>query len=182
MRIFVAGATGVIGRELLPMLAGHEIVGMTRSRPDVVRDLGGTPALVDVYDREAVLRAVAEARPEVVVDLLTDLAGRDFAANSRIRREGTANLVPAAVAAGARRFVVESVSFPLEGEGGAALAEMERLVRESGMVAVVLRFALLWGPGTWYEAPQPGQEFIHVREAAEQTRDAIFGRAPAAAG
>lgn len=73
MRIFVAGATGAIGRALLPLLEGHKVVGMTRSRPELVRDLGAEPLVCDVYDRERLLAVVAEARPEVAVDLLTDL-------------------------------------------------------------------------------------------------------------
>lgn len=166
MRILVAGATGAIGRELLPLLGGHDVVGLTRSRPELVRELGAEPAVCDVYDRERLFEVVAAARPEVVVDLLTDLAGRDFAANARIRREGTRNLVDAAVAAGARRLVVESVSFELQPEGAAALAEMERLAEESGLETAIVRLSLLWGPGTWYDEPPEG-DAVHVREAAE---------------
>lgn len=175
MRIFVAGASGVIGRELLPMLAGHQIFGMTRSRPDLVRELGAAPVVVDVYDREAVLGAVLAARPYVVVDLLTDLAGRDFAANNRMRREGTATVVAAAVAAGAGRLVVESVGFELAPEAADALATMERLVRESGLDSRIIRLGRLWGPGTWTDAPDPDveDEYVHVRDAARLFRDAI---------
>jgi nucleoside-diphosphate-sugar epimerase len=173
VRILVAGATGAIGRELLPLLGGHDVVGMTRSRPELVRELGAEPAVCDVYDRERLFEVLAAARPEVVVDLLTDLANRDFAANSRIRREGTRNLVDAAVAAGARRLVLESVSFELPPDGAAACAEMERIAEESGLETVVLRFALLWGPGTWHDAPEPGREFVHVRDAAEAVAAAI---------
>ncbi len=68
------------------MLVGHDVVGMTRSRPELVRELGAEPVVVDVYERDAVFAAVGAARPDVVVDLLTDLAGGDFAANNRIRR------------------------------------------------------------------------------------------------
>ncbi len=178
MRIFVAGASGAIGRQLLPLLAGHQVVGMTRSRPEVVRGLGAEPAVVDVYDRERLFEVVGAARPEVVVHLLTDLANRDFQANNRIRREGTRNLLRAAVAAGARRVVVESISFEVPRGGAAAVAEMERLARESGLEAIVLRFGLLWGPGTWYEKPEPEADFVHVREAAGAVRDAILGAAP----
>ena len=77
------GATGVLGRELLPMLADHAVVGMTRSRVDVVRALGAEPVVADVYDRERVLAVVAAARPDVVVHLLTDLAERDFLKRTR---------------------------------------------------------------------------------------------------
>lgn len=175
MRILVAGASGAIGRQLLPLLAEHDVVGMTRSRPDLVRELGAEPVVVDVYDRERLFQVVAAANPEVVVDLLTDLAARDFDANARVRREGTPHLVDAAVAAGARRIVVESVSFDLPPDGAAAVETMEWLVRESGLESVVLRFGRLWGPGTWHEALDgPGDGgFIHVREAAEAVRDAI---------
>ncbi|HEY6017071.1 MAG TPA: NAD(P)H-binding protein [Gaiellaceae bacterium] len=172
MRILVAGATGAIGRELLPLLGGHEVFGMTRSRPELVRELGAEPVVCDVYDRERLFEAVAAARPEVVVSLLTDLANRDFAANSRIRREGFPNLVDAAVAAGARRLVVESVSFELPPDGAAALAAMEQAALESGLEAEILRFGVLCGPGTWHEQEDgPGQ--IHVREAAERVSAAL---------
>ena len=113
MRIFVAGATGAIGRTLLPLLHDHTVVGMTRSRPELVRALGAEPAVCDVYDRRRVLAVVKAACPVVVVDLLTDLAAWDFAANNRIRRGGTPSLVAAAVAAGARKLIIESVGFPL---------------------------------------------------------------------
>lgn len=176
MRIFVAGATGVIGRELLPMLADHAVVGMTRSRVDAVRALGAEPVVADVYDRELVFAVVAAARPDVVVHLLTDLAERDFEANARIRRVGTRNLVDAAVRARARRLVVESISFAASAEGAAAVAEMERLAKESGLESIVLRLARLWGPGTWNERPEEGAEFIHVREAARVVYEAAVGR------
>jgi nucleoside-diphosphate-sugar epimerase len=175
MRIFIAGATGVIGRQLLPLLAGNTVVGMTRSRPEVVRDLGAEPVVADVFDRERILTVVAEARPDVVVHLLTDLASRDFAANARIRRVGTRHLVDAASAANARRLVVESISFASSPEGDAAVAEMETVARESRLEVAILRLPHLWGPGTWQERPDEGVEFLHVGEAARLVRDAIFG-------
>jgi nucleoside-diphosphate-sugar epimerase len=174
MRIFVAGASGVIGRNLLSMLGGHVVFGMTRSRAEVVRELGAEPVMADVYDRERVLAVLAEARPEVVVHLLTDLASRDFAANARMRRVGTAHLVDAAVAARARRLVVESISFASSPESEAAVAEMERLAHASGLDVVVLRLARLWGPGTWNETPGQGGAFIHVHDAARLVCDAIL--------
>jgi nucleoside-diphosphate-sugar epimerase len=173
VRIFVAGATGAIGRALLPLLAAHEVVGMTRSRPDLVRDLGARPVVCDVYDRERLLAVVAGARPEVVVDLLTDLAVWDFGANNRIRREGTRNLVDAAVAAGARRLVVESVDFELPPDGEAAVREMERIARESGLQVDILRFGRLWGPHTGHEEDpgEPGR--VHVSAAARAVVDTL---------
>ena len=114
VRVFLAGATGVIGRRLLPMLvaAGHEVTAMTRSeeRAAALRDAGATPVVCDVFDAEGV-RAAMEARgPEVVLHELTDLPPaldprkmeEQAAGNDRIRTEGTRNLVAAAVAAGAR--------------------------------------------------------------------------------
>ena len=174
MRIFVAGATGAIGRQLLPLLVGeHEVAGMTRSRPELVRELGAEPAVCDVYDSERLFGAVGAFRPQVVVHLLTDLANRDFEANNRIRVEGTRNLVDAAVAAGTRKIVVESVAFELPPAGEQALAEMVQLVRASRLDPVVLRFAMLWGPGTWHEDGAPGEGYQHVREAAEAVRAAL---------
>jgi nucleoside-diphosphate-sugar epimerase len=119
MRIFVAGATGAVGKRLLPLLVenGHEVVGMTRSRPELVERVGGTPVVADALDRDAVVRAVVEARPEVVVHELTALDGavrnprkmaKGFAPTNRLRTEGTSNLIAGARAAGARKFVAQS--------------------------------------------------------------------------
>ena len=130
--------------------------------------------VADVFDRDLVLSLVAAARPEVVVNLLTDLAGRDFDATSRIRREGSRNLVDAAVAAEARRLVVESISFSSPPDGAAAVAEMEGMAESSGLEAVILRFGYFWGPDTWHEKPEAGGPFIHVRDAAVQVRDAVL--------
>jgi nucleoside-diphosphate-sugar epimerase len=120
VRIFIAGATGALGRQLVPRLAqrGHEVTGMTRS-PDkqkLVWDLGGRPVVADALDPESVARAVAEAEPEVVVHQLTAIPdaldmrhfARDFAATNRLRTEGTDHLLAAARAVGARRFVAQS--------------------------------------------------------------------------
>src|SRR3954470_209624 len=118
MRILVAGATGAIGRQFVPQLvaAGHDVVGMTRGNPDLVRRLGGTPALADALDPVAVARAVADAGPEVVVHQLTALSGsldmrhidRAFALTNRLRTEGTDHLLAAARAVGATKFVAQS--------------------------------------------------------------------------
>src|SRR6201990_267426 len=114
-RIFLAGASGAIGRRLTPLLrrAGHYVCGSTRSVPkaDALRLLGVDPIVVDVFDPSALSRAVASTRPDVVIHQLTDLPKdlnpRDMGAaivrTARIRSEGTRNLVRAAIAAGARR-------------------------------------------------------------------------------
>src|ERR687890_2880045 len=140
MRIFVAGATGAIGRRLLPLLltGGHQVTAMTR-RPDRaagLRTAGAEPVVADALDREAVLAAVTAARPEVVVHELTDLAGmRDFrrvdqgfAVTNRLRTEGTDHLLAAARAAGARRFVAQSFAgWPSARTGGPVKTEDDLL-------------------------------------------------------
>jgi 2-alkyl-3-oxoalkanoate reductase len=130
MRIFVAGATGVIGRRLVPLLvaAGHEVVGMTRKpeRADNLQELGAEPVVCDVFDRTGLREAVAVSRPSVVVHELTDLPPwidshrmrEQLAPNVRIRREGTRNLVDAAREAGAQRFVSQSIAFAYAPQGG----------------------------------------------------------------
>ncbi|MBN8996911.1 MAG: NAD(P)-dependent oxidoreductase [Rhizobiales bacterium] len=123
MRIFLAGATGAIGRRLVPLLVadGHAVTGTTRSRDKValVEALGAKPAIVDAFDRAAVIDAVGDARPDVVIHQLTDLPqafdatalAAASAGNARLRREGTRNLVDAALAAGVRRLVAQSIAF-----------------------------------------------------------------------
>src|SRR5438067_11773943 len=105
MRVFLAGATGVVGRALVPALlsAGHEVVGMTRSAANVrtLESAGATPVVCDALNPDAVRRAVASASPEVVVQQLTQLPARfgdlrkGTEPTDRLRREGTRNLVEA---------------------------------------------------------------------------------------
>ena len=140
MRIFLAGATGALGRRLVPSLLadGHEVVGMTRSpqRAAGLREQGAEAAVADALDRSAVMEAVRRAEPEVVVHQLTALAGqvtarridRAFAATNRLRTEGTDHLVAAARAAGARRLVAQSFAgWPYAREGGPVKTEQDRL-------------------------------------------------------
>lgn len=140
MKVFVAGATGALGRQLVPKLvaAGHEVVGMTRSRQraELVRELGAEPAVADALDPEAVGAVVSAARPEVIVHQLTALSGsldlrhfdRDFAQTNRLRTEGTDILLSAARAVGARRFVAQSFAgWPAARTGGAVKSEDDPL-------------------------------------------------------
>lgn len=175
LRTVLAGATGVIGRRLLPALlaAGHQVTALTRSeaRLDGLRAAGADPVLVDVYDRAALIEAVRKAAPDVILHQLTDLSTHDFAANGRIRHVGTRHLVDAARAAGVERIIAQSINWAYEdgdraadertpldlnATGGrkrmvAAVAALERTTMElSG--AVVLRNGLFYGPGTWYDA------------------------------
>jgi nucleoside-diphosphate-sugar epimerase len=131
MRVFVAGATGVIGRSLVPLLVqdGHEVTGLTHKpeHADLIRGLGAHPAIADALDPDGLHEAVVAARPEVVVHELTHIPrsidpkkfAEQFERNNRLRREGTRNLVDAARAAGARRVVAQSVAFMYaRGDGG----------------------------------------------------------------
>src|SRR6266446_2361682 len=123
MRVFLAGAAGAIGRRLVPLLlrAGHEVTGMTRSAETAseLARAGVVPAVLDVFDAQAVTAAVGAAKPAVVIHQLTDLPRQfdqalvvaSYAKNARIRTEGTRNLIAAAQAASARRFIVQSIAF-----------------------------------------------------------------------
>jgi nucleoside-diphosphate-sugar epimerase len=145
MKVFVAGATGVLGRALLPKLVarGHEVVGMTRSetKQDLVRSLGARPVVADALDPDGVAAAVASAEPEVIVHELTALSGdisardmrhpeRSSAAvmTNRLRTEATDHLLAAGRAVGARRFVAQSfTAFRWARSGGPVLSEDEPL-------------------------------------------------------
>ncbi|MGH2986528.1 MAG: NAD-dependent epimerase/dehydratase family protein, partial [Solirubrobacterales bacterium] len=140
MKVFVAGATGALGKQLIPQLVanGHEVVGMTRSeaKRELVLELGARPVVADALDPVAVGRAVSKAEPEAIVHQLTALPGsldprhfdRDFAATNRLRTEGTDNLLSAGRAAGTRRFVAQSYAgWPFARTGGAVKTEEDPL-------------------------------------------------------
>src|SRR5881275_1659465 len=119
MKVFVAGATGAIGKQLVPRLvaAGHEVVGMSRSEEKhrALYELGATPVVADALDPEAVAAAVAHSAPDVIVHQLTAISAmdprhfdRDFALTNRLRTEGTDHLLSAGRVVGVRRFVAQS--------------------------------------------------------------------------
>jgi nucleoside-diphosphate-sugar epimerase len=182
MKILIVGATGVLGRATLPHLRDHDVVGTTRSesKRDVVTTLGARAEIADVYAPGAVARVARAFAPDVVVNFLTDLAGGPGPANSRIRATGGPVVVEAAVAAGARRLVVESIAFETSTASAAAVAALEALeagARASGLEAVVLRFGRLWGPGTWDDtAPAPPS--IHIAEAGRRAAQLLVSAAP----
>ncbi|GHO65154.1 dTDP-glucose 4,6-dehydratase [Ktedonobacter sp. SOSP1-52] len=207
MKILLVGAAGVIGRRLIPLLveSGYEVIGTTRAieKREMLQKLGAFPVVVDVFDREELFKTMREVRPDVVIHQLTDLSMRDLAANARIRREGTRNLVDAAHEVGVRHLIAQSIAWAYApGKGPAdedvpldieapeprcttvegvqaleqAVGEMER--------GIVLRYGLLYGPGTWYapdgsiaEQVRQGQvtadegitSFLHVDDAARAT-------------
>lgn len=140
MKIFLAGATGALGRQLLPQLAerGHEVTGMTRSESKrrLVRDLGGQPVVADALDPESVAQAVAWAEPEVIVHQLTAIPhsldmrrlAREFAQTNRLRTEGTDHLLAAGRAIGVCRFVAQSYAPAIFARsGGPVKAEEDSL-------------------------------------------------------
>jgi nucleoside-diphosphate-sugar epimerase len=195
--VFLAGASGAIGRRLAPILVarGWRVVGLTRSLAKIgmLIDLAVEPVVADVFDAAALARAVADARPGIVVHQLSDLPlGLDpqrmaeaTARNARLRDAGTRNLVAAAVAAGVRRLVAQSVAFayakgalphreedPLavdaEGRAGISargVASLERQVLEAPLEGVILRYGRLYGPGTGFDAAS-GEGALHVDAAA----------------
>jgi nucleoside-diphosphate-sugar epimerase len=144
MRVFVAGASGVIGRQLVPLLlaAGHEVTGMTRSadRAAGLEQLGAQGVVCDVFDPARLSETLAAAAPEALVHELTSLPPRfdtrnmeaTLAANDRIRVDGTRNLLDAAAAAGVRRIVAQSIAFSYEpGPPGTIHDEEDPLLERS---------------------------------------------------
>jgi uncharacterized protein YbjT (DUF2867 family) len=182
VRIFVAGASGVIGVRLVPLLAagGHVVAGMTRSpgKSGLLRELGAQPVVCDVFDADALTRALSGFGPEVVFHQLTDLPDQagDLAAfgdrNDRMRTEGTRNLLAAAAAAKAERVIAQSISWELPSQHGrAATAAHERAVLNAG--GVVIRYGQLYGPGTYNENDPPQPPRIHVDDAARLSLPAL---------
>jgi nucleoside-diphosphate-sugar epimerase len=139
MKVFVAGATGAMGRQLVPRLLqdGHRVVGMTRSesKRGELWDLGAQPLVADALDPEQVAEAVAQAQPDVIIHQLTAISAldprhfdRDFALTNRLRTEGTDHLLSAGRAVGVRRFVAQSyTSWPYARTGGAVKSEDDPL-------------------------------------------------------
>ena len=209
MRVFLAGAAGVIGRRLVPLLIreGHAVTGTTRS-PERAKSLeraGATPAVLDVFEPDAVMQAVRSARPDVVIHQLTDLprefdearVAAAYGRNALIRTEGTGNLIAASRNAAVRRFIVQSIAFaypaggephvesePLDTSAPAravtvrAAADMERAVlAEPAMESVVLRYGLFYGPGAWHTEPTR-RPALHVDAAAHAALLAVSRGAP----
>ncbi|WP_370677536.1 NAD-dependent epimerase/dehydratase family protein [Pleomorphomonas sp. PLEO] len=207
--IFLAGATGAIGRRLSPILVaeGWRVVGATRSSDKLadLRALGVEPVVVDVFDAATLTKVVAEAKPDVVIHQLTDLPPAldpirmpdALVRNARVRDEGTRNLVAAALAAGARRFIAQSIAFAyaegplphkeedplapaadgLRGVSARGVASLERQVMEAPLDGIVLRYGFLYGPGTGFEAAEaPGS--VHVDAAAKAAALAVTAGAP----
>ena len=176
MRIFLAGASGVLGSRIVPRLVagGHRVAAMTRSPEKVeqLRALGADPVVCDVFDPAGLNAEVVAYRPEMVMHQVTDLPdevdqlGNYGARNDRMRTEGTRNLIIAAQAADASRILAQSIAWHPPGRAE-AVEVLERQVLDAN--GVVLRYGQLYGPGTFYEDQPPDHPRIHVDEAATAT-------------
>ena len=182
VRVFLAGASGVIGQRLIPRLveAGHVVGGLTRSssKTELLRHLGAEPILCDVFDREALVQAVRDFKPDVVLNELTDLPDdvaqiSEFTGlNARIRTEGNGNLIEAARRSGSPKILAQSVAWQLpDGPDAHAVAELERSVLAEG--GVVLRYGQFYGPGTYNEQKLPNEPRVQIDRAAERTVETL---------
>ena len=181
MRVFVAGASGVLGVRLVPLLvdAGHVVAGMTRTpaKLDLLRDLGAMPVCCDVFDADELERAVRNFGPEGVIHQLTDLPDdvahieRSLAGNARIREVGTDNLVRAARAAGAERLVAQSIAWTINGIRPPSVDQLERATLDAG--GVVVRYGQWYGPGTYHPNDVPPSLHVHIDTAARHTVAAL---------
>jgi nucleoside-diphosphate-sugar epimerase len=197
MKIFLAGATGAIGKRLVPLLvkAGHRVTGTTRSaaKGEALRAAGVEPAVVDVFDAQALSAAVLEAHPDIIIHQLTDLPPglnpsqmtEGTQRNARMRSQGSQNLVAAALGAGVHRLIAQSIAWmyapgkephseddPLDIDARgtraitvAGVATLERLTTSSPPIdGVVLRYGHLYGPGTGASTAEAPA--LHVDAAA----------------
>jgi nucleoside-diphosphate-sugar epimerase len=202
VKVFLAGAAGAIGRRLTPLLikAGHQVTGTTRSKDKAAQleTAGAMPVVVDVFDAAALRAAVAKAAPDIIIHQLTDLPAapgtpgyaEGLARNSRIRIEGTRNLMEAAKAAGVRRVIAQSIGFVYAAAPGARTetdpldpsaepvrrdtiegvrALEDAVLKTPGIEGIVLRFGFFYGPGTWNDEARPNGAAIHVDAAAQAT-------------
>lgn len=177
-RVFLAGASGVIGQRLIPLLvgAGHTVAGMTRSASKAERltELGAQPFVVDVFDREALISAVVEFAPDVLLNELTDLPDdvgmiAQFGdLNARIRTEGNQNIIAAARASGSPKILAQTVAWELpDGPDAHAVKQLESSVLAEG--GVVLSYGQFYGPGTYHENAIPARPRVQIDRAAERT-------------
>jgi nucleoside-diphosphate-sugar epimerase len=182
MRVFFAGASGVIGRHVVPLLvdAGHTVGAMTRStaKAELLSSAGAQPIVCDVFDRPALTGAVRAFAPELVLHELTDLPDDmkdlpgDSLLNARIRVEGTRNLLDAMSTLGQVKIVAQSVAWKMRpGREADAVAVLEEAVLAAD--GVVLRYGFLYGPGTYFESELPPTPRVHIDSAAARTLEAL---------
>jgi nucleoside-diphosphate-sugar epimerase len=181
-RIFLAGASGVIGSHLIPLLvdAGHTVGAMTRweSKTGRLALLGAEPIVCDVFDRAALRAAIRMFAPDVLLHELTDLPD-DLAnlpkislVNARIRAEGTRNLLDALPDVDRTKVVAQSVAWTMPpGAESDAVQSLEDAVLAAN--GVVLRYGFLYGPGTYFPAELPPSPRVHIDIAAARTVAAL---------
>jgi nucleoside-diphosphate-sugar epimerase len=181
-RIYLAGATGVIGRRLAPLLvdAGYTVGAMTRSSENAtwLSALGAEPIVCDVFDRAGLAAAVKSFSPDVVLHELTDLPDsfedipKAQLLNARIREEGTRNLIDAIDGLSQARIVAQSIAWATDpGPGAEAVAYLERAVLAAS--GVVLRYGAFYGPGTYYEGEIPPAPRVDIDTAAARTVESL---------
>jgi nucleoside-diphosphate-sugar epimerase len=198
MRVFVAGATGAIGSPLVSALMrrGHEVVGTTRSaeRARAVEAAGATPVVLDALDRDAVMRAVATAAPDVIIHELTSIPtdfsprrfDQAFAQTNRLRTEATDHLIAAGAAAGVRRFIIQSFAAWAYARDGSwvkneddpldanplpqvrrtldAIKHLERATLEAPFAGLILRYGWFYGPGSTLTRTGPIAQAMRRRQ------------------
>ena len=190
LRVFLAGATGAIGMPLVRLLVerGYEVFGTTRSagKAQMLQRLGAHPIVVDVFDATSLVKAVAAANPQIVIHQLTDLPpgleparmAEAVGRNARIRIDGTKNLIAAALAAGARRLIAQSIAWQPQGVSAQGVASLEQQVLHSPPLdGIVLRYGHLYGPGTGKD-DAPAEMPCHVDVAARAALTALESGEP----
>lgn len=202
MKIFLAGATGVVGRRLAVLLrkAGHEVAGTTRSeaKAAALKQIGAVPVLVDAYDADKLKLAVYAVQPDVIIHQLTDLPQvidptslpAALEANARLRIRGTRNLVDAALTNGVKRVIAQSIAFayapgeppliedhPIDPAQAGVIALEQAVTQTPGIDGIVLRYGRFYGPGTWTETAM-GPAPLHVDAAAQAALLALTKGAP----
>lgn len=184
MRIFLAGATGLIGTRLMRLMQGdgHVVAAMTRtpSKIDGLRAAGVTPVLCNLFEPQALVAAVREFRPDLVVHQATDLPDQVedldeyLPRNNRVRSEGTQNLLAAAKAANVSGFLAQSIAWRTGPGTGPVLDAHEDAVTAAG--GIVLRYGIFYGPETFFPKDPPPHPRIHVDAAARRTMPHLAGR------
>lgn len=207
--IFLTGASGAIGRRLAPLLVadGWRVVGTTRfaDKISLLREMGVEPVVVDVFDANALRGILVNIRPEIVIHQLTDLPyaldpskmADALVRNARLRDEGTRNLIAAAVSAGAKRLIAQSIAFiyadgtqphreedsllpethPIYGGTVQGVVSLEHQVLGASLDGIILRYGLFYGPGTGFDAPiAPGS--VQIDAAAKAAELAVTRAVP----